>query len=49
MILDVGMSLPRWTPTRLAALGTLSRTAGEWGPGPQGRVGEGSAGVMTRG
>ena len=29
--------------TRLAALGTLSRNAGEGGPGPQGWVGEGSA------
>ncbi len=29
--------------TRLVALGTLSRTAGEGGPGPQGRVGEGGA------
>jgi hypothetical protein len=28
-------------PTRLAALGILSRTAGEGGPGPKGRVGEG--------
>jgi hypothetical protein len=27
--------------TRLAALGTLSHTAGEGGLGPQGRVGEG--------
>jgi hypothetical protein len=29
--------------TRLAALGTLSRNAGEDGPSPQGWVGEGSA------
>jgi putative oxygen-independent coproporphyrinogen III oxidase len=29
-------------PNRLAPLATLSRTAGEGGPGPQGRVGEGS-------
>ena len=29
--------------TRLAALGTLSRIAGEGGPSPQGWVGEGSA------
>ncbi len=30
--------------TRFAALGTLSRNAGEGGPGPQGRVGEGNPG-----
>jgi hypothetical protein len=29
------------TLTRLAALGTLSRNAGEGGPSPQGLVGEG--------
>src|SRR5208283_1956736 len=34
--------------TRLAALGTLSRTAGERGPSPRGRVGEGLA-LKTRG
>ena len=36
------MSLPAGqTLTRLAALGTLSRIAGEGGPGPSGWVGEG--------
>ena len=34
--------LARATLTRLAALGTLSRTAGEGGPSPPGLVGEGS-------
>ena len=32
------------TLTRLAALGALSRTAGEGGPSPQGLVGEGNFG-----
>jgi hypothetical protein len=32
----------RRTLTRLAALGTLSRSAGEGGPNPQGWVGEGN-------
>jgi hypothetical protein len=43
MILDTGMFELRQALTRLAALGPLARSAGEGGPGPQGRVGEGNA------
>ena len=39
-----GDAEPELALTRLAALGTLSRIAGEGGPGPQGRVGEGREG-----
>ncbi len=42
--------MPRWLSlTRLAVLGTLSRNAGEGGPGPQGRVGEGEPGTSSDG
>jgi hypothetical protein len=37
------------TLTRLATLGTLSRSAGEGGPGAQRWVGEGAAGVAITG
>ena len=35
--------------TRLAALDTFSRNAGEGGPGPQGWVGEGDTGISVDG
>src|SRR5271166_5325646 len=44
---DPGFAVEHYALTRLAALGTLSRTAGEGRPDPQGRVGEGSAGRRT--